>query len=153
MPTGGTNTAYLAPISILWRVILMPHKLNYPSIEAIKEFNRIIVSEREETYSLEDPKQLEIILQDTETLAEDLPLENAIIKKATRLLRGITLAQPFYEGNKETALATTRVFLLRNGFKLIASDEEIFDLLTGIISGSQDLNAVESFLSIHVKKA
>lgn len=126
--------------------------MDYPSVNAIKEFNKRIVKERSETYSLEDPKQLEVILKDMQNVGEDLPIEQAIIKKTARLLRGITIAQPFYEGNKETALATTKVFLRRNGFKLIASGEQIFDLLTGIISGTQDLNAVESFLSLHVRK-
>lgn len=68
-------------------------------------------------------------------------------------MRGITISQPFYEGNKETALVVTKVFLTKNGFKLVANDEDIFGLLTGIIGGREDLNAVERFLSIHVKKA
>ncbi len=114
----------------------MSHKLDYPSINAIKEFNRKIVTERNETYSFEEPKQLETILQDMQKLAEDLPLEQAIVKKVARLMRGITIAQPFYEGNKETALITTMVFLSRNGFQLTTSEEEVFRLLTGIIDGS-----------------
>ena len=81
-----------------------------------------------------------------------LPLEQAIVQKATRLLRGITQTQPFYEGNKETALAATSVFLTLNGYDLQATNEEIFALLTGIIDGSQNLNSVEEFLLLHVRK-
>ncbi len=62
-------------------------------------------------------------------------MEQAIVKKVARLMCGITIAQPFYEGNKETALITTMVFLSRNGFQLTASEEEVFRLLTGIIDG------------------
>ncbi|MGI8834832.1 MAG: Fic family protein, partial [Nitrososphaeraceae archaeon] len=42
-----------------------------------------------------------------------------IIKKATRILAGITYYQPFGDGNKETAHYMTIRFLKRNGFKLL----------------------------------
>ena len=81
-----------------------------------------------------------------------MPVDQAIKIKASRLLYSITFAQPFYEGNKETALAVTKVFLDKNGYKLVAQDEEIFELLTGIINASQDLNSTKQFLSMHVSK-
>ena len=130
----------------------MPHNLNYPDIDAIKEFNKKVVTERNEVYNLEEPETLERILQEMQVTGEELPLEKAIVQKAARLLRGITQAQPFYEGNKETALAATSVFLMLNGYGLHATNEEIFVLLTGIIDGSQNLNSVEEFLLLHVRK-
>ncbi len=130
----------------------MPHELNYPTLNAISEFNKITVTERNETYALEEPEILERILQKMQKVGEDVPVEQAIVKKATKLLHGITLLQPFFEGNKETALASTKAFLTLNGYSLNASNEELFTLLTGIISGTQDLNSVERFLLLHVRK-
>jgi len=130
----------------------LPHNFKYPTIDAIKEFNRVIVADRNESYSVEDPERLERILQDIKTIGEELHLEQAIIKKAARLLHGITQVQPFYDGNKETALAATSVFLTHNGYNLKATNEEIFTRLTGIINGSEDLNSIEQFLLLHVRK-
>lgn len=76
----------------------MPHNLNYPSLNAIKEFNRIIMTERNEVYSLEEPRTLERILGRMREIGEEIPLGQAIVKKAAKLLHGITLLQPFYDG-------------------------------------------------------
>lgn len=130
----------------------MPHNLNYPSLNAIKEFNKITVTERNEVYSLEEPQTLERILERMREIGEEIPLDQAIVKKAAKLLHGITLLQPFYEGNKETALAATKAFLALNGYGLYATNEELFVLLTSIVYGSQDLNSVEQFLILHVRK-
>ncbi|MHB8603143.1 MAG: Fic family protein [Nitrosotalea sp.] len=56
-----------------------------------------------------------------------------IVRKASHILGGITYLQPFCEGNRETALTHTILFLRDNGFDLPLDTQyekqEIFDLL------------------------
>lgn len=85
-------------------------------------------------------------------IGEDLSVDHAVIRKSAKLLHGITITQPFFEGNKETALASTTAFLTLNGYELQATSQELFSLLTGIVYGTQDLNSIQEFLRSHVKK-
>jgi hypothetical protein len=72
--------------------------LDYPSINAIKEFNKRIVKERNETYSLEDPKQLEVILKDTQNVGEDLPIEHGTSRKPQGYYVVLLLLNHFMKG-------------------------------------------------------
>ena len=63
------------------------------------------------------------------------------------LLHSIVLNHAFHNGNKRTALVSTLVFLDRNGYRVAATEEELYDLLLKVAShGLQDPegNAVQS---------
>ena len=47
-----------------------------------------------------------------------------------------------YDGNKRTALAAMLVFLSLNGFRLTASDIELFNLVLGVARGELDKAAL-----------
>ena len=55
------------------------------------------------------------------------------------LLHSIVLNHAFHNGNKRTALVSTLVFADRNGYRLAATEEELYDLLLEVAShGLQD---------------
>jgi prophage maintenance system killer protein len=90
-----------------------PHE----DIEKVVNFNRRMVKKRGELFEIDKAKLFSIFdgmifydhVQDR---------RERIIKKAARILAGVSYNQPFGEGNKRTALATTLLFLRRNGFNL-----------------------------------
>jgi death-on-curing protein len=49
---------------------------------------------------------------------------------------GIAKNHPFVDGNKRTALAATRTFLLLNGFSLSSSQEEKYEAFLGVADGT-----------------
>ena len=65
-------------------------------------------------------------------------------------MSGITFRQPFFEGNKTTALFTTVDFLRQNGFDLaletVSQEQEVYDLLVLVMHGQRDSEDVWDFL-------
>ncbi|MFQ5638407.1 MAG: type II toxin-antitoxin system death-on-curing family toxin [bacterium] len=55
-------------------------------------------------------------------------LYDSIPKMAATYAFHISENQPFVDGNKRTAFAASNVFLKLNGFRLDASDEEVYQL-------------------------
>jgi death-on-curing protein len=49
---------------------------------------------------------------------------------------GIAKNHPFIDGNKRTALAATRTFLLLNGFQLAASQKEKYETFLALAEGN-----------------
>jgi prophage maintenance system killer protein len=99
-------------------------------------FNKMRVDDRGELFDVNEDC-LQKIFNRMNRYYQIKDKRKRIIKKATRILAGITYYQPFGEGNKETALAATKLYLRRNGFYLILrtpdDEEEVYDLLTKTI--------------------
>lgn len=56
--------------------------------------------------------------------------------QAAVLAHGIAETQPFVEGNKRTALATLRAFLLLNGYTVTASQHERMEWMLSLAEGA-----------------
>ena len=91
--------------------------LSSKDIAFIIIFNRMKVEERGELFEI-DEDCLEKILSRMKNYDNIEDRQQRIIKKATRILAGITYYQPFGDGNEETALVTTIRYLRKNGFDL-----------------------------------
>ena len=61
---------------------------------------------------------------------------------AAAYLYHVCQAHAFVDGNKRTALAAMLVFLHLNGFRLTASDIELFNLVLGVARGELDKAAL-----------
>lgn len=57
---------------------------------------------------------------------------------------------PFLDGNKRVAVAAAEVFILANGCKLAASDEDLENLTMGIAGGRVSKDEVITFYKEHV---
>lgn len=105
--------------------------LSFEDIEYLISFNKRRVKKRGELFEA-DRDYLDKIPNKIDSYNVIKDRQQRIIKKATRILAGITYYQPFGDGNKETAHYMTIRFLKRNGFKLLNTSEtrkEIYDLL------------------------
>ena len=58
---------------------------------------------------------------------------------------------PFVDGNKRTALAAAETFLLLNARRLVATDDEVYDLTVGVASGTVAKDRVATFFQRQVK--
>jgi len=78
--------------------------------------------------------------------------EEALFWKATILLERIILGHPFIDGNKRTAYEATKLFLLANEYILIATEEEIIELLVGIAKSKKNRFSIKNWLEKHSEK-
>ena len=66
---------------------------------------------------------------------------------------GIAKNHPFVDGNKRTALAATRTFLLLNGFQLDATQQEKYLTFVALADGSLSEDALADWLREHITAA
>ena len=60
----------------------------------------------------------------------------SIYDKAAQLCYGIANNHPFTDGNKRTALHSMYVYLIINGFDIIATQQEVEDLIIDVAAGN-----------------
>lgn len=101
-------------------------------IEAIIRDNKRLVEQRDEPFCVVKDR-LENVFSKVNSYNDMQNKRERIIRKASYILGGITYQQPFCEGNRETALTHTILFLRNNGFDLPLDTKEdkheIYDLL------------------------
>nr|WP_198526131.1 type II toxin-antitoxin system death-on-curing family toxin [Haloferax sp. ATB1] len=96
----------------------MSRPLWYPAVDDVVEIHDDIVSEyAETTRGVQSEGDVEFALEYIETGSFGAAPET-IHEKAYHLLRLLVANHPFVDGNKRTALNTTVVFYLLNGYRL-----------------------------------
>lgn len=70
-------------------------------------------------------------------------------EKAAALFDSLIRSHPFLDGNKRTAIAAAGIFLLRNGHRLIASDEDLDAFTMRAADVAQPLDEIEGWLRRH----
>jgi death-on-curing protein len=69
-----------------------------------------------------------------------------IWSKAATLLHCIATRHPFVDGNKRTAWAAAKVFLLLNGFRLSAGVDGAEGIVLSVVKGETDLEALAEWI-------
>jgi prophage maintenance system killer protein len=101
-------------------------------IEEIISYNYDLLRKRNEKFEEVERDVLERIFSTVNSYGNTATdKRTTIIKKTSVIIGGITWAQPFFDGNKETAIAVGVLFLYRNGYDLLVEKckEPLYDLL------------------------
>jgi death-on-curing protein len=98
----------------------LPNEPNWLPIEAVIEHNRLELAESGENHFVRDYGLLESALaRPRNAFAYG---EEEIVALAVTLMAGISRAHAFEQGNKRTAFAAMRLFLLANGYDTAFDD-------------------------------
>ena len=138
----------------------MPELFSDASIEYVIELNDIICEQRPEPSGIDDIETFYDIFRMVNGFARESDSKIRIIKKSATLLSGIVWGQPFKNGNKATATATTKYFLRKNGYYLLwnndAEEGHYYDLLdkTSLkFEGDSTIySEIEEYLSDKIQK-
>ena len=84
------------------------------------------------THGVRDPGLLEAALFRPQT-----GYYHSLIEEAAALWESLSQNHPFVDGNKRTAFAATYVFLLINGLRISATDEETQSFVLGLYETQQ----------------
>ena len=84
------------------------------------------------SHGLRDPGLLEAALFRPQT-----GYYQSLIDEAAALWESLSQNHPFVDGNKRTAFASTYVFLLINGLRIVASDEDAQAFVLGLYEAGQ----------------
>lgn len=73
--------------------------------------------------------------------------------KAAALMQSLIKNHPFLDGNKRTAIAAAGLFLRRNGLRLIASQEQLYEFTMEMAAGAVELSQAAKWLKGHSRTA
>jgi death-on-curing protein len=76
-------------------------------------------------------------------------LHEDLFEMAAAYLFHIARNHPFVDGNKRTAVVSALVFLFWNGYKVIASNEAVYDLAIAVATDDSSKPSVVDFLRDH----
>jgi death-on-curing protein len=76
----------------------------------------------------------------------------SVHEKAGALIESIIKNHPFIDGNKRIGYVMMRLFLLGHGCDIEASQDEKYEFVIGIASGSASIQDINSWIFSHMKK-
>lgn len=76
-----------------------------------------------------------------------------IFTKAAALMHSLIKNHPFIDGNKRTAITSSSIFLLRNGFQITASNKELEQFTLEAASTKIEIEKIAKWFKKHSVKA
>jgi death-on-curing protein len=115
------------------------HHMDLPTLAAVNREVVLLTKELHE-YSKADGEQLQALLKEVASRADNQDFEQAITEKASLLVFKLASGQHFRAGNKRTALVAGFVFLRKNGYKVKIDDPELVSVVdrAGMAAASLD---------------
>jgi len=80
-------------------------------------------------------------------------LHSGLAEKAAAYHYHLCANHPFVDGNKRVAVAAAEVFLLSNGFELVAGDRDLEEVTLGVAGDQLSKQAVVEFFRLHSVEA
>lgn len=129
------------------------HHVDLPTLIAVNREVVLLTHEPHEC-SQADSEQLESLLKEVASRADNQVFEQAIPEKASLLVFKLASGQHFRAGNKRTALVAGLVFLRKNGYKLKIDDPKLVSIVdkAGMARASLD-DVYDVMGSLAVKSA
>lgn len=77
---------------------------------------------------------------------ESADLYDTVHQKAASLIESILLNHPFIDGNKRTGYTLMRLFLIQSGYDITASQENKYEFVINIASGTINFDGILKWL-------
>lgn len=101
------------------------------------------------SHGIRDRGLLESTLAMPEATFAGAELHATVPEQAAAYLFHLVKNHPFVDGNKRVALAAALTFLGLNDIVIRATDDELVELVLGVIAGANDKAAIAAFLSAY----
>jgi len=72
--------------------------------------------------------------------------------KAAALMESLVRNHPFVDGNKRTGVVSAAIFLKRNGYRLIASNQDVEDFTLRVAAGQVNLEKIAAWWIRHTER-
>lgn len=101
---------------------------------------------------IKDTNMFNSALYEPKQTFDNIELYPDIISKASCYLRSFAINHPFHDGNKRTALLSTIIFLENNGYKVIATNEQLYKFVEKVVRGRLSIDSIKKRLKKYIKK-
>lgn len=122
------------------------------SIKDVESFHQILIASFGGSSGIRDLGAFEPALARPFQTFDNIDIYPSPIHKAASLIESILINHPFIDGNKRTGYVLMRVYLMNNDLDIHASQEEKYEFVIDIASGSTKFEDIVEWLTKHVKK-
>ena len=122
------------------------------SIHQAELIHRILIARFGGSQGIRDKNALESALARPFQTFDSSDLYPSILEKAASLIESILVNHPFVDGNKRTGYILLRLFLIQNDIEISASQDNKYEFVINIASGTLKYEAILSWLTANTKK-
>ena len=83
----------------------------------------------------------------------DHQLFPTLFDKAAAILDALVRNHPFVDGNKRTGISTAALLLVRNGYRLTASQQEVVEFALRVALDRPEIPEISRWLEVHAAEA
>ena len=122
------------------------------SATEVEQLHKILITKFGGTHGIRDKSALESALARPFQKFDGKDLYPTVIEKGSALIESILVNHPFLDGNKRTGYTLLRIFLLNNGLDITASEDNKYEFVINIASGTLKDKAIVAWLKTNTKE-
>lgn len=120
------------------------------TVEMVKKLHRRLLAQSGGRSGLRDEHALEAAVAQPHMTFDGKDLYPTLVEKATALVYALVRNHPFLDGNKRVGHAAMEVFLLLNGYEIIADVDEQETLFLSLAAGNIEREHLADWVKAHV---
>ena len=126
--------------------------MRYLTAEELLFIHARVIAEAGGSHGVRGLNLLEAVVARPKATFEGKELHEGVFNKAAVLMQAIISSHPFLDGNKRTGVASTSLFLLRNGWRLSAPANELEEMAVRVTVEKVQIAELANWLRSHSKR-
>jgi death-on-curing protein len=122
------------------------------SLKEIEQLHRILIDKFGGSHGIRDRAALESALARPFQTFDGNDLYLSILEKAASIVESILINHPFIDGNKRTGYTLLRLFLIQNDLDFTASQDNKYEFIIDIASGTLRYDGIVAWLVSNTAK-
>lgn len=122
------------------------------SVVEVEQLHKLLIDQFGGSHGIRDMAALDSALSRPFQTFDNHDLYPSVIDKAASLIESMLINHPFIDGNKRTGYLVLRLFLINNGLDIFASQDNKFEFVINIASGTLKYDGIVSWLKSNTKK-
>lgn len=127
--------------------------MRYLSAEEILQVHFQLIEDYGGSHGIRDSERLQSVILAPQQVAFGTEQYPGLFEKAAVYARNIIGDHPFSDGNKRTGTTVAGIFLIRNGYEIDCSNQELEDFAVKVATDKLDVPVIATWLKEHSKKA
>ncbi len=126
--------------------------MHYLKLENILDLHRLIIAQSGGARELRDINVVKSAVSQPQMTFDGNDLYPSLAAKAASLAYSLIQNHPFVDGNKRVGHAAMEVFLIMNGYEILATVEEQEQFILSVASGQVSRAELTSWIENHLVK-
>jgi len=118
----------------------------------VELLHRILIDKFGGSHGIRDKAALESAIARPFQTFDGNDLYSSFLEKAASLIESILVNHPFIDGNKRTGYTVLRLYLIQNGLDINASQDNKYEFVINIASGTLKYEGILSWLKSNTAK-